>query len=100
MTTLKVPAEIYHQVAARIRQRRLNLGMSQRKLGQMIGASYRQVDKYERGLNRVSASVLYAVSQALGVPVEYFFNAVGSSSLKSKRIAIDARADNHRVRSD
>lgn len=82
----KLPAEIDLHVAARIRDRRVMLRITQRELGRMIGASYRQVYKYEQGLNRASASVLYAMSRALGVPVGYFFEGVDKTPLKPGRL--------------
>ncbi len=53
--------------------RRAALGMSQEKLGDALGLSFQQVQKYERGTNRVSASRLYEMSRILAVPVSYFF---------------------------
>ncbi len=59
---------------ARLRQRRTLLGMNQTKLGDAIGVTFQQVQKYENGANRISASRLFALSQLLDVPVEYFFD--------------------------
>jgi transcriptional regulator with XRE-family HTH domain len=60
-------------VGSRIRLRRVNLGMSQKQLGAALGLSFQQVQKYERGVNRVSASMLYDLGLALGVHVSFFF---------------------------
>ena len=60
-------------VGARIRKRRLMLGLSQQQLAQMIGVTYQQAHKYERGLNRISAGRLYEIAQVLNVPVSWFF---------------------------
>jgi transcriptional regulator with XRE-family HTH domain len=60
-------------VGTRIRERRLMLGLSQQQLAQMIGVTYQQAHKYERGLNRISAGRLYEISQVLNVPVSWFF---------------------------
>jgi transcriptional regulator with XRE-family HTH domain len=60
-------------VGSRIRLRRVNLGMSQKQLGTALGLTFQQVQKYERGVNRVSASKLYSLSQTLGVSVSFFF---------------------------
>lgn len=60
-------------VGRRIATRRLALGLSQTALGQMIGVSCQQVQKYEGGQNRISASRLHALALALGMPVEAFF---------------------------
>ena len=60
-------------VGARIRERRVMLGLSQQQLAQMIGVTYQQAHKYERGLNRISAGRLYEISQVLAVPISWFF---------------------------
>ena len=54
--------------------RRLLVAMSQEKLGELLGITFQQVQKYEKGSNRVSASRLYQISRVLGVPVQYFFD--------------------------
>ncbi len=61
-------------VGARLRQRRTLLGMTQTNLGDALGVTFQQVQKYERGTNRISASRLFALSGVLDVPVEYFFD--------------------------
>ncbi len=61
-------------VGNRIRLRRTLLGMSQEKLGEAIGLTFQQVQKYERGANRVGASRLFDLSNVLDVPVSYFFD--------------------------
>lgn len=60
-------------VGTRIRERRVMLGLSQQQLAQMIGVTYQQAHKYERGLNRISAGRLFEISQVLNVPVSWFF---------------------------
>lgn len=60
-------------VGTRIRERRVMLGLSQQQLAQMIGVTYQQAHKYERGLNRISAGRLYEIAQVLSVPVSWFF---------------------------
>ena len=62
------------QVGARVRQRRVQLGLSQEKLGEALGLTFQQVQKYERGANRVGASRLWDISRILGVPVSYFYS--------------------------
>ena len=62
-----------HHVGARIRERRTMLGLSQQQLAKMIGVTYQQAHKYERGLNRISAGRLFEIAQVLDVPVSYFF---------------------------
>jgi transcriptional regulator with XRE-family HTH domain len=65
------PVDIH--VGARVRARRKLLGMSQTDLGDAIGLSFQQVQKYENATNRISASRLYELSRVLDVPVEHFF---------------------------
>lgn len=60
-------------VGARIRRRREELGLTQSDLGALTGVTYQQVQKYERGDNRVSGSMLYRIARALGSPIQYFF---------------------------
>ncbi len=71
-------------VGARLRRRRTLSGMSQTTLGDAIGLTFQQVQKYERGANRISASRLFGLSWVLDVPIEYFFDdmpaAVAASS--------------------
>ncbi len=61
-------------VGARLRQRRTLLGMNQTKLGDATGVSFQQMQKYENGANRISASRLFDLSRVLDVPLEYFFD--------------------------
>jgi transcriptional regulator with XRE-family HTH domain len=68
-----VPHPVDIHVGARIRQRRLLLGMNQQALADGLGLSFQQVQKYEHGANRVSASCLVAIAEILGVSVAYFF---------------------------
>ncbi len=65
------------QVGARIRERRVMLGLSQQQLAQMIGVTYQQAHKYERGLNRISAGRLFEIAQVLSIPVAWFFEGLG-----------------------
>lgn len=60
-------------VGQRIRERRIMLGLSQQQMADLIGVTYQQAHKYERGINRISAGRLYEIAQVLGVPVSYFF---------------------------
>lgn len=61
-------------IGTRVRMRRLMLNMSQEALSGKLGVTFQQVQKYEKGLNRISASRLFELSQALGVPVGYFYD--------------------------
>ncbi len=60
-------------VGMRIRERRIMLGLSQQQLAAMIGVTYQQAHKYERGLNRISAGRLYDIASVLSVPISWFF---------------------------
>ena len=72
--TKKNPNPIDVHVGNRVRMRRMLVGMSQEKLGEKLGLTFQQVQKYEKGSNRVSASRLYHMSIILGVPVQFFFD--------------------------
>ena len=63
-------------VGGRVKLRRTFLGMSQEKLGERLGLTFQQVQKYEKGTNRIGASRLYELAQVLSVPVSYFFEDV------------------------
>ena len=65
------PVDVH--VGARVRVRRTLLGMNQTKLGEELGLSFQQVQKNERGTNRIGSSRLFKLSQVLDVPIEYFF---------------------------
>lgn len=64
-------------VGQKIRERRILLGLTQQQLAELIGVTYQQAHKYERGINRVSAGRLFNISKALGVSVGYFFEGIG-----------------------
>ncbi len=61
-------------VGSRVRLRRMLLGMSQEKLGEQLGLTFQQVQKYEKGVNRIGASRLFDLAQVLGVPVQFFYD--------------------------
>jgi transcriptional regulator with XRE-family HTH domain len=65
----------------RLRQRRTLVGMSQEKLGAALGLTFQQVQKYERGANRISASKLHEVATALSVPISYFFEGLAGAAM-------------------
>ena len=71
---LEKPNPIDVQVGSRVRLRRNMLGLSQEKLGTAIGLTFQQVQKYERGANRIGASRLHELSRVLDVPVAFFFD--------------------------
>jgi len=61
-------------VGGRVRMRRMLLGMSQEKLGEQLGLTFQQVQKYEKGVNRIGASRLFELAKVLGVPVQFFYD--------------------------
>ena len=73
-------SEIDRYVGRRIRERRVMLGLSQQQMANLIGVTYQQAHKYERGINRISAGRLYEISQVLGVPVSYFFDGLAENN--------------------
>ena len=75
----KVPNPIDKHVGSRVRMRRMLAGVSQEKLGEALGLTFQQVQKYEKGSNRISASRLFALSQVLDVPVSFFFDDVSDA---------------------
>ncbi|MFQ5534519.1 MAG: helix-turn-helix domain-containing protein [Sphingomonadales bacterium] len=72
------PVDVH--VGRRVRMRRTLLGMSQEKLGKAVSLTFQQIQKYERGANRIGSSRLYQLSQILGVPVSYFFDDMDAST--------------------
>lgn len=67
-------------VGSRVRLRRMTINMSQEKLGQALGLTFQQVQKYEKGLNRIGAGRLYRIGLILSVPVSYFFEGLPDQS--------------------
>lgn len=66
--------DIDRHVGIRIRERRVMLGLSQQQMADMIGVTYQQAHKYERGINRISAGRLFEISRVLNVPITYFYD--------------------------
>src|SRR5215510_4143610 len=84
----KAPNPVDKYVGSRVRMRRIMLGMSQEKLGEALGLTFQQIQKYEKGTNRVGASRLQQISEVLQVPVSFLFDggpsgAVGGASAES-----------------
>ncbi len=75
------PNPIDIHVGSRVRLRRNLLGMSQEKLGEALGLTFQQIQKYERGANRVGASRLFEMSKVLGVTVSFFFEDIPDESI-------------------
>lgn len=80
MTANPDPIDIH--VGSRVRLRRTLLGLSQEKLGEALGLTFQQVQKYERGANRIGSSRLYRLSRILDVPVAFFFDELPMSALR------------------
>ena len=70
-------AAIDNHVGGRIRDRRIMLGLTQQQLAEVIGVTYQQAHKYERGINRVSAGRLFEIARALSAPITYFYEGIG-----------------------
>ena len=88
------PNPIDVHVGARVRLRRTLLGMSQEKLGEAIGLTFQQVQKYERGANRIGASRLFDLSRVLDVPVSFFYDDMSDDiSQQSPRMMIAGFAE-------
>jgi len=89
------PVDVH--VGSRVRLRRMLLGMSQEKLGEHLGLTFQQIQKYEKGINRIGASRLFDLAKVLGVPVQFFYEELPTAS--SDRIAgfADRPAENYAV---
>jgi transcriptional regulator with XRE-family HTH domain len=71
--TQKSPNPVDRHVGSRVRMRRMLIGMSQEKLGAALGITFQQIQKYEKGTNRIGASRLHQIARVLGVPIEFFY---------------------------
>lgn len=78
------PHDVDIHVGSRVRLRRSALGLSQDQLGAAIGLSFQQVQKYERGANRIGASRLYEMSKVLQTPISFFFENLNNQELKEE----------------
>lgn len=74
-------------VGKKLKLRRINLGLSQQELGKMLKITFQQVQKYEKGVNRVSCGKLYQLSNVLDVPLTYFFDGLEGSNDNSSRVS-------------
>ena len=83
-TNKKRPNPVDVHVGARIRLRRNMIGLSQEKLGESLGITFQQIQKYEKGMNRVGASRLQSIGNILNVPVTFFFDDMPGQSDKPK----------------
>ncbi len=83
------PVDVH--VGARVRLRRMLLGMSQEKLGEQLGLTFQQIQKYEKGINRIGASRLFDLSQVLSVPVQFFYEELPVSGAGGPQVSASAR---------
>ena len=82
---MKHPVDVH--VGKRIRHRRWMIGMTQQQLAERVGIKFQQIQKYETGMNRVSASRLWDISETLGVPVSFFFEGLDDSATSEEAAA-------------
>jgi transcriptional regulator with XRE-family HTH domain len=80
-------------VGNRLRMRRILVGMSQEKLGDRLGLTFQQVQKYEKGSNRVSASRLFQMSEILGVPVQFFYDEMAGPAMAAADSGVGGTGD-------
>ena len=85
----KAPNPVDKYVGSRVRMRRIMLGMSQEKLGEALGLTFQQVQKYEKGTNRVGASRIQQISEILQVPVSFLFEGGPSGVVSSDSFGDD-----------
>ena len=88
---MKHPVDAH--VGKRIRHRRWMIGMTQQQLADKVGIKFQQIQKYETGMNRVSASRLWDISDALGVPISFFFEGLDTDVARADEVEGDILAD-------
>lgn len=90
---MKHPVDVH--VGKRVRHRRWMVGMTQQQLAERVGIKFQQIQKYETGMNRVSASRLWDISEALSVPIDFFFEGLesGVNAADNKTLPGDILAD-------
>lgn len=84
---MKHPVDIH--VGKRVRHRRWMLGVTQQQLGDKVGIKFQQIQKYETGMNRVSASRLWDIAEALDVPVSFFFEGFAKDAEDTETVVAD-----------
>ena len=89
---MKHPVDIH--VGKRIRHRRWMFGVTQQQLGDSVGIKFQQIQKYETGMNRVSASRLWDIAEALEVPVSFFFEGFAADETDTETAVSDVTASN------
>ena len=78
------PQDVDRHVGIRMRERRIMLGLTQQQMAELIGVTYQQAHKYEKGINRIAGGRLYQIAQALGVDVGYFYDGLGGNGASFK----------------
>jgi transcriptional regulator with XRE-family HTH domain len=96
--------DVDRHVGRRIRERRVMLGLSQQQMAEMIGVTYQQAHKYERGINRISAGRLYEIAQVLAVPVSFFFEGLdeteGGETSGRQRMCLELARNFSQIRNE
>jgi transcriptional regulator with XRE-family HTH domain len=92
-----VPNPVDIHVGSRVRLRRTLLGLSQEKLGEAVGLTFQQIQKYERGANRIGASRLFEFSRILDVPVSFFFDDMSERTAAVEGLPAAGMADQPRA---
>lgn len=85
---MKHPVDVH--VGKRVRHRRWMLGVTQQQLGEKVGIKFQQIQKYETGMNRVSASRLWDIAEALDVPISFFFDGYGQDDAATQASELSA----------
>ncbi|WP_415184467.1 helix-turn-helix domain-containing protein [Phaeovulum sp.] len=88
---MKHPVDVH--VGKRIRHRRWMVGMTQQQLAEKVGIKFQQIQKYETGMNRVSASRLWDIADAVEVPISFFFEGLSEGGIAQEELAGDILAD-------
>jgi len=88
---MKHPVDVH--VGKRVRHRRWMVGMTQQQLGDIVGIKFQQIQKYETGMNRISASRLWDIAQALGVSISFFFEGFDEEERPAESRGLDNRGD-------
>lgn len=78
------PNPVDAHVGTRVRLRRMLLGMSQERLGEHLGLTFQQVQKYEKGVNRIGASRLFDLAHVLGVPIQFFYDEIPTGTMAAQ----------------
>ena len=89
----KAPNPVDAHVGSRVRMRRVLIGMSQEKLGEALGITFQQIQKYEKGTNRIGASRMQQIATVMAVPVSYFFEDAPGADPKAKGFGESAGSD-------